>query len=460
MFEIGDDLGFKKANSYLSYPDEERTLRYVMQEHWRGSSVHVDFRFTSAFRGLLGGFTLMHQIADVVKKPVLTLEDAKRWARSGKHSKIIWEPPGSVLKRKTPTGKLTNIQLLASKKKLEPEEWEKIEGVIPAPKQPGEKVRPGATRFFPGVMLIRDLGTIEYGALKSYYVELFLKGKIFKRRVVLRLLENVWKELNEDDAAGLQKELKGLIKAGEILRPPAASEDRTGREDLVWQFMLPEEQTPYVLTEESLENWNPPEGVSALPKAIREKVPAHLHYWKMRGRKAVETRRDLIKLIEAGDLDLGIPERIEKGVLTGQTIRFVFQHHWFRGQKVIRAGPSTEHWDLRIERPNDLYYLVCNGNILEEDSVTALEKPCKDKSLLDIRGTMEVKPGTQLNPTKKTPAWLQTLDYGKVTVIIDDPGFKKFKFSGRTLKGLWVWEAETEGSKIGLLKRSNLPEPK
>lgn len=112
--------------------------------------------------------------------------------------------------------------VISHKKDLIPYQWLNFQGV----RKVDEKKE---------VVLIIDKGTVEYGAQTKNFHEYFLNGKQVEGRVVVRLVNGSW----------------------------LASK--------------PKKQIPYVL---SGTDWMPPVGVSALPKAIRDRVPEEYQYWK------------------------------------------------------------------------------------------------------------------------------------------------------------------------------------
>jgi hypothetical protein len=62
-----------------------------------------------------------------------------------------------------------------------------------------------------------------------------------------------------------------------------------------WLVVRPEDKTPTVLQAESVtKRWIPPLGVSALPQAVAEQVPAELAYWKAGTLTAARNLRDLL----------------------------------------------------------------------------------------------------------------------------------------------------------------------
>jgi len=104
-------------------------------------------------------------------------------------------------------------------------------------------------------------------------------------------------------------------------------------------------------------------------------------------------------------------------------MRYVLQRHWWKGQIVIRWGPSSQHYDLRIqEGPKKYWHLVMNGDP-RKGPVVGYEKPMRGPYVTDIKGNkvnvmtlkgrVQLKPRTPANPTKETPAYLETLESGE-----------------------------------------------
>jgi len=136
---------------------------------------------------------------------------------------------------------------------------------------------------------------------------------------------------------------------------------------------------------------------------------------------------------------------------------YVYQHHWWRGQKVIREGVSEEHWDLRIDFGKDipeLLHFVLTEDILKTKQSQGYIKPCLDKSSMEFEGY--AKPGTPLNPTKDTPAYVSIETKGKVNILINKDDFKKFEFKTGELKGLYIANKIAENQWV--IKESELPE--
>ena len=232
-----------------------------------------------------------------------------------------------------------------------------------------------------------------------------------------------------------------------IILPPGIEEERP-RVPYYWAFMKVIDQTPYVLSSGAVDkNWLPPKGISALPKAIRKNIPDRLKFWKLDRKDALAARKELSQMEE-----LNIQLRI------AVKSNFIFQHHWWRGQIVIRFGPSSEHWDLRIQKDSKIWHLVLKNNPLDGDSVMGYEKPCSDPEAMEKgkKGTEELKPGTDWNPTKDTPAFIKALDFGDCTILEDADLFKKVEFKGKKLIGFFTFTREDPDSDFWIVSKANL----
>jgi len=433
--ESGDPATASKAG-VEDYPDEDEKLRYVAQLHFRGRSVHLDFRaeFKRGAEHYLRGWTIAVQKPDAIREPVTTLEEAKEIARDSDVWKLDLRT-GVAKPRQIRGGVIRRGDLRAFEKAAEiPSDWLEVEGVTEQP-DPGEPVPVGATRQYPGVFLIVARGEVAWGAQKPWFSEFFLDGD-WKGRWTFRLIQR---------------------KGQEVLPPGVEEEDeRTGA---YWVLLQPEDQTPYVLSKEAMEaDWLPPKGVSALPPAIRKSVPEHLRYWEQEGERALASRRELATKYE----ELGGPE------LKARILPFTLVRRDWKGQVVIRFGPSTTVYDLWIGD----WRVSLAGNPLEDDDIAALpasrgskvKTPEGEVDLLSMeRGqVVEVVPGTKFNPTKATPCRLEVIDRGEAQELIAGETHRKVELRGEKLKGVWFFGAEDEREPKGfwLMSRSSGPEVK
>ena len=255
------------ANRYLSAVQQRKLLATVKQH--LGKSVHLDFRIADAAKTYLEGVTIMHERPGRIKEPVDSLADAKRIERNWDYYFKMTNKPQTYIA--SPRRKLW-----VEWKKPEPIEWLNVEGVVP----PGKV---GATKYEYGVFSIVDKPVVYVGTVKPDFVELFLYGKRFTGRWVIRLLPNPWRE-------------------------------EMPRRRFVWLCWKPEDQMPYVLSRRAVQkNWLPPYGVSCLPPEIRQQIPKELQYWKVRDRqKAREVHKQLVELIHRGKLKIKPVEVIKR----------------------------------------------------------------------------------------------------------------------------------------------------
>lgn len=363
---------------------DDKPHNFIFQHHYRGRSVHTDFRIK--FGKELIGWTLDDQIEGSIPEPVTTLEQAKEL--DDKVSKLSNKPASYKENRK---------KILVEKKLPEPDEWFDLEGVVP-------KGEVGATKNYPGVFSIYERGKLYFGAVKPYFVEMFLNGKKFTGRWVIRQLPN-----------------------------PFSSHPK-----FVYLFWKPQDQMPYVLTKRAVEKeWMPPEGISALPPEIRKQIPKEYRYWKHKGTKAREIRDELVEKIKKGEIKITIPKKWKGGKTKG-----VLQYVFWRGQIVVRKGPSHQLWILWI---GDQAYGI-DRDPLKEGGGVATELSI-DKRWRD-RHNEDVPPGTDLNPTKATPAYIMKVVEDSLNLYQDDPMIKKFEWLDRC----WLLEKEDPNGTTWILK--------
>lgn len=154
--------------------------------------------------------------------------------------------------------------------------------------------------------------------------------------------------------------------------------------------------------------------------------------------------------------------------------KFSLQRHWYRGPVIIRFGPSQEHYDLRLILPDGSR----ESFLLKDDprgdrSVSAFQLAGADHPKLTLadgrtldafalvgRVALKPEPGKPdaANPTKDTPAWVETLARGPFRVLEDSPDFKKFEFAGRGFRGLYTLRREAPGSEFWQFDPSAGPE--
>jgi hypothetical protein len=287
-----------------------------------------------------------------------------------------------------------------------------------------------------------------------------LSGGKLKGRVAFRLLAHeAMKDLEyPSELYDDFPETSSDIDKAEPL-PPGEPVEKP-RDPYFWVFIQPIDQTPYSLSKRALEKaWLPPKGISALPKAVREKVPEDLRYWEAKTRdSALEKRKLLMERLDS----LGLKqERLEKA----ETHDFILQWHYWKKTFVIRETPSTQHWDLRIKFPNEIFHLVLAHDPTEETEVSGYEKECRDPNAMHrgLEGPEKLKPSghaqegeagyNPYNPTINTWAWIEALDHGKVKIFERSHMFMRAEFSGKSLKGIWEFKRENSDSNFWMMKK-------
>jgi len=283
----------KQKGFNWEYPNEGegQVYHYVAQQHFRGQSSHGDIRIEGGPDNRLYGMTLLDQIANQIEVPVVTVGQAKRLlsAHGDDYWKIEWTE-GNIKAGSNDTGKIG-----VTPKENSPREWLNVEGSTKFPPnwpqtviewwekwdeetrqeledmgwtlerakaiESGEEVwsdRPdeapvGGTEDFPGVFIIVDQGEAEYGALKPWYAEVYL-----------------WSD---------QGILEGKYAFRMVTQKEANPPEEDERQGFYAIMMQPEDQLPYVVSDDVEKDWVPPEGWSAIPVRWRKNIPEKYRYW-------------------------------------------------------------------------------------------------------------------------------------------------------------------------------------
>ena len=368
-----------------NFPMDDKAHESVMQVHYRGRSAHMDFRIKTDNQLL--GPTMLIEKPNAILDEVNTVSEAKAIERRWDHYFKLKNLPQTEI-----TDPRRKIQV--TWKAIEPVEWMKVEKVV----EPGEV---GATKTEYGVFSIVDRPIVYFGAQKTYFKEYFISGKLIDGRWVIRLLKNPWGE------------------------KPA----------FVFMMWKPEDQTPYVLTKRAVQRrWIPPVGISALPPSVRSIVPAKFKYWNKNNiTERLAMREALVDAIEKGEVRIHLQHLPE--VRQPATVPAVLQHRWWRGQYVVRGGPTDELWDL-ILKTDPLVHFVLRDNL---QTVSETNGTLEKGSWREIKGIEEIKPGQEGNPTPNTPAFRETLDSGDVKIWESKAGFLKITFNMKKLKGMFTF---------------------
>lgn len=308
IFDVKGEMFIFQDGKIHAMMELAKKYRYVLQIHMRGRSAHGDFRFEKDDH--LEGFTLAIAVKDELKKPVLTLADAKAEMTDSSN----WKMDFASLASKQREGGIEKIS--CSPKADQPKVWLDMEGVTDK-QEPGEPIPVGATKRFPGVFLIVRKGLYEPGADKPDFKEFFTQ----EGRIVFRYIPG----------------LKGMK----------------------WEYWKPEDQNPYVLSDRAVSiGWLPPIGQSALPSKWENKIPSDMKYWE-HGEGAQKTRDLLVAFFK------------QKKELSQES--FVFARRSWKGEKVIRDMPVTSFYlkfgkyKFSLGAGNPLFEAAVNAEQIQEN---------------------------------------------------------------------------------------------
>lgn len=528
----------------------------VAQAHFRGKSLHLDFRFAAddrAGRGYLIGWTLSAQKAGEITEPVETHAEAQRITAG-------WTPEkGNQFLKPA----LAPARLFAATKARQPLVWLGVDGPI----APGSV---GATReeagFFHTLASTKRTGMhVEWGVQEPFFHEYFLVGNppglagslifrqlvggdggerdtteedagrvtppgeafwtatwaknplpsILRHRSVERRrmpptgrswlpqdLEQIipkefryWEETKPDQARAKRDALveskflteenvrvvnghfrRVVTKTSVFIPRTDASEKRGGlgvaqvckyctgdaTKALIWA-----DGRAYVPVCDAHEakaraaiaaNDDAVLRVARLPQRNAKQNPPH----RLPGESVPEcVRRKIRLLIREGmppDQAVAAAHRMcESGGVRKQprTVKFTLSWQFFKGQEVIREGPTKQHWWLVLDDPSGpgvrAWKLQSNPSE-ERGKITAIADPQRDKALLSLSGGQA--PGTRFNDTKNTDSTIEIMDRGEAQLLEDRDGFVKMQFMGKVLRGPRALVQEERGSDIWSLQAS------
>lgn len=491
-------IGAGGRSQYMEYPTKTSKRKFIMQDHWRGKSVHIDFRME--VNDHLVGWTILDNPPGAMD--VTSIEDAKKMFRT-----LDWKL----------TWKKQKIGLRAETKARQPKEWLKVQGVV----KPGGV---GATKTKPAVFLVIEKGTFWEGAQKPYFHEYFIKselGNIIPKNKWIRII------------------MRG-IRVTKV--DPETKKPMKGKYEMMWRTMIPSDQTAYALKRGIKKQWKPPVGIIPIPPDQRkgelwEKWQAFMKgkitpqkekeekenlapfgdyksfadciaknqdkrdpkaYCAVIRRKIrkEEIARSLEELPFAGFKDFadcvkkckkkgkvtdceawcavirrkiegsknycedclnyeicsdyGLPDQLAcnnfkvKEKLTKG--RFTLHFHSWMGQVVIRAVPHIEYY-LRLELGGKVRSWFINGNPTRISPLAATYEGTVSKKWMTFEG--KIKPGQEYNPTKTLISQMVITDSGSVDIEEETENGKKIlllKFNGKKLKGTWKLEQEEKSS--------------
>lgn len=429
LIEIGREAGLlvnkslttfvtKSLQAFLSYPDESKHLRFVMQNHFRGETVHTDLRMETSPGGNLIGYTLMTQKPKVIDEPVVTLKDAERWSHAG--LKLFKFDPLTGRWERSDADRYVSIQ--CALKEVMPPSWLDYQGVT-------DTGSVGATANFPGVFYIAAQGRVEYGFREPHFHEYFFYNPKWEepyQRIVFRVF-HFDKAIHEDES----------------------------REEFVWLMIKAIDLTPYVLSRRAATHKRyPPPGVSALPHFVRDQIPKELRYWTYSQKEYTEVLDQLRQELFKGKLKLNFQYQPTRDVSKStRTCEFIYKRRWWRGPIVVRVGPSRELWDLYIHE-GDQYYRVTLLSDLRTSLETVGYAPVQvshDEYVFEG----ELPPESPLNPNKEIQVHVDIITQGQCVISgsMNERAAITFE-SGDGLSGVsFDIELEDETTELVLFRR-------
>lgn len=264
--------------AYLEYPKPDKELSYVMQWHFRGRSVHTDWRME--INDYLIGWTVLSPGG--VPKNVETVKEGKQVA----------EKEGIPFNSKN-----KNIGMRAETKARQPKVWLTVEGIV----KPGEV---GATKEYPGVFIIVDKGKVYFGSQKPYFHEYFIKSEM------------------KDGPFPSDDWTRIIARAVNVqVIDPETKKPRPGTE-LMWRVLVPSDQVPYCLKRGLQKKWIPPKDYIPIPPDWRKGDEYEKWYeWVKEAWKKGKTTKEEEALVKA---------------------KFTAQYLSYMGQIVVRGIPKQK----------------------------------------------------------------------------------------------------------------------
>jgi hypothetical protein len=394
------------ADPFLTPADESKDWKFILQLHFRGKSVHGDFR--NERPSFLVGWTINLQKEGFPSKDIDTLEEARKFISNPSNIKEFRQ------------GHEGAQQVVLEKKSPQPKQWLTAEGVY----QPGEV---GGTKEHEGVFINGAEGTVEFGVSKPYFHEYFytaVKGPlkdIIQGRFVTRLLKNVW------------------------------GPETSGRSQFVWMGWFTKDNEPYILSRRAVSlGVMPPEGLSWLPRNVRKQIPKDFQYWKLKGTKAKKARDNLVNAMKK-EIKINFDNISSDSQSLSPKGKFTLSHIGWRGPIVQRLGWSRQEWHLFLEDNGKVFDIILDQDPKENVKVPAVIGSRKPIDLLSMKGP--VKPKTELNPDKKTPAFISIIETGNFKVISETPDVITLDLKGAGLRGKYILARENQGASLWNLSK-------
>jgi len=432
---------------YLEMPKGEHP--FVMQHHWRGRSVHVDWRMKA--NGYLVGWTVLDNPKGTPR--VETMEEAKRALKSVPF----------IFKAKN-----LNMGRRAETKARQPLDWLRVHGVT----KPGD---PGATRERIGVISIFEKGVWISGVQKPYFHEYFIKssiGTFFPKNQWFRIV------IRRIGVPVLDPETKKPLKKREAM----------------WRALIPSTQEPYVISQRAMKRKYKPPKTNTTPFPIewtKKNFSKQYAKWGEYMKGKVEEKKscrtcfkfskcidpetlanpdrlgcakwvhvDLVKSFEAlpfaqyknfadcvsknqdkkdPDAYCAFIARKVGEIKTLSPAKFTLHFNSWMGQFVVRGVPKRE-WYLRIddEGSGGVRSFFFPRDPIEYQPTSAEDEGRVSRKWLTFEG--KIAPRTKYNPNKKISSMMKIVDRGTVTVDSkSEEGVEiiSLKFKGKKLRGNW-----------------------
>lgn len=434
----------KKNDLYSCIPDGERP--FTVQHHWVGKSMSSILRIGVVPGRSAIGWKMNTQRVDV-GEPVTTLMKSRELTERGNDLvKIDWS-----------TGQWINkcnmdvpVEVLCKRQPISSYSWLDIEAKTMSPKS-GQPAPLGGSSEYPGVFEIVEKGVAEFGAQTDSFHEYFLRGSKFSGRTTFRMMrirksvdggcqvcgtdakvDVGWADVSPvklcEKCFGEWKDTEGVESLG---LPQIAD----GVDVSFWFAMKPQDSIPYVLTEKAVvDEWMPPDGVSALPTKIKSQVPSEYAYWDEAGIDARDMRDALVKAIQDSQVTFDF-EVIFKS--DSARSRFVLQKQtWDDG--------DDPRWFVRIDTgKSDLNVIELHSDPMEVEKNEVRVWVERYKSSMDVDGVLSV--AHYLNSRKGVRSSLSKIDSGGVSVLSDAEESTQVEFSGDVLKGVFTLKRSDNG---------------
>jgi len=426
---------------YLEYPTCKK-CRFVMQDHWRGSSKHVDWRME--VNDHLIGWTVLDsvkgapEVTSVKEAKEVFKKFIKEWnftankknvglrAETKCPSEICDEWKYNIVKIEDETiyTKPKEIEKLSIRSLEElarqPKIWLEVEGVVP-------KGEVGATKTKPGVFYRWNWGRVWFGAQKPYFHEYFLYSEA------------------KNPLFPYHKWVRVIVRAVNVnIIDPETKVPKPGTE-LMWRVLIPGDQTPYCLKRGMKKKWVPPKNYIPVPPEWRKgELYEKWYKWvKEQWEKGKETKEEIP------------PEaKKEKEAKTQELLfktKFVVQFLSWMGPVHVRGIPNMRWFFRFIDEDGSVKSFFSYNDFTRFSPCAFVSEGKVDKKWFNFEGDIQPGEHPTYNPTEKLVSHMKIIDKGSCEVETDTvEGAKIYTFhlEGKRLKGTFVLAQEEEKSKI------------